>query len=160
MPCHTFVVKICNFLNYVFFSLNPTLVSVIKKGLIFYVQNDCQTYENKARNEYYLINLDTYYNVFTSNQKLTPEDLTSIMNSSKNIADANIEQVKELLPLHMLPPEVLQTLFSEDSTSISLPITLLPNLETEEVTEALYTIKETVRDTVSNTITYKMTRPE
>lgn len=97
--------------------------------------------------------------VFTSEKTLTEEELASITAASQAITEANIEHVTEVLALYQMPPQVIQAFVSEDGTSISLPITIAPNIETEEITKALDSIKEQVENSAADTLVYKMTGP-
>lgn len=97
--------------------------------------------------------------VFTSEKTLTEEELASITAASQAITEANIEHVTEVLALYQMPPQVIQAFASEDGTSISLPITIAPNIETEEITKALDSIKEQVENSAADTLVYKMTGP-
>ncbi|WP_042352360.1 MMPL family transporter [Bacillus massiliigorillae] len=97
--------------------------------------------------------------VFTSDKPLTTEELSSIAKASKAIDEAKIKSVKEVLPLYQMPSQVLQAFVSEDGTSISLPVTLLPNLEAKEMSAAIKKIEKETKDNVSNSVQYYMTGP-
>lgn len=97
--------------------------------------------------------------VFTAEDTLSEEELASIAAASQAIEEANIEHVTEVLALYQMPPQVIQAFVSEDGTSISLPITIAPNIETEEITKAIDDIKKQVENSAADTLVYKMTGP-
>ena len=97
--------------------------------------------------------------VFTAEKALTEEEIISISETSQAISEANIEHVTEVLALYQMPPQVIQSFVSEDGTSITLPITIAPDIETEEITKAIDSIKEQVENTIADTLVYKMTGP-
>ena len=97
--------------------------------------------------------------VFTSDNELSEEDLGSIYAASKEIEEENIGNVKEMLPLHNLPPQALGSFLSEDGTSIFLPINLKDNLDSDQISETLQTIEKIVEDNAGESLTYKMTGP-
>ena len=97
--------------------------------------------------------------VFTSENTLTDSELASIAKVSKAVAEAKIAHVQEVLPLDQLPPQIIQSFISEDGTSITIPIMIEPNIETEEITKALESIEEQAANNASDTLIFKMTGP-
>lgn len=97
--------------------------------------------------------------LFTSDKKLTAQELQSIANASKAIEDADIESVKEILPLYQLPPQALNAMVSEDGTTISLPVTLQSGLESKEMAEAIEHIEKEAKEIVPDSVSYYMTGP-
>ena len=97
--------------------------------------------------------------VFTSENALTNSELASIAKVSKAVAEAKIAHVQEVLPLDQLPPQIIQSFISEDGTSITIPIMIEPNIETEEITKALESIEEQAANNASDTLIFKMTGP-
>ncbi|MGM9929153.1 MAG: MMPL family transporter [Bacillus sp. (in: firmicutes)] len=97
--------------------------------------------------------------IFTADQPLTEEDLTSIANATKKISDEKIAEVKEIVPLYQLPAPALQAFISEDGTSLSLPVILKEDLETKDITKALNQLKTEVDQSITDAISYKITGP-
>ncbi|WP_019243841.1 MULTISPECIES: MMPL family transporter [Bacillus] len=97
--------------------------------------------------------------VFTSEKALSDKEISSIANTSKNIEELNNKNIKEVLPLYQLPPQVQQSFLSEDKTSLTLPVTLQADLETKTITKTLEKIEKIAKENVADSVTYKMTGP-
>ncbi|MGN1402400.1 MAG: MMPL family transporter [Bacillus sp. (in: firmicutes)] len=97
--------------------------------------------------------------VMTSDEKLGTEELESISETSRQIEAAEIKTIKELLPLHNLPPQALGSFLSEDGTSIFLPINLKAGLDSDAISESITAIEEIADKYIAQSLTYEMTGP-
>ncbi|HEY4599711.1 MAG TPA: MMPL family transporter [Cerasibacillus sp.] len=59
--------------------------------------------------------------------------VTDLIHILGQIEDENINGVKEVIPLEALPPQALETFFSDDQSAAFLPLTFEENIDTKEV---------------------------
>lgn len=97
--------------------------------------------------------------VFTSENTLSEQELTSIATLTQTLVEKPIKYVNEVLPLYQFPPQVLQTFLSEDGSSISIPVGLQADLESKQIEKTLEEIKTVVNNTVEDSVTYHVTGP-
>ncbi len=97
--------------------------------------------------------------ILTSDNKLTEDDLLSITASTKQLTEENIKNVKEIVPLHQLPPQALTGFISEDGTTLNLPIILQPDLDSGVMGDTLEEVEEVIKGVVTDDISFKMTGP-
>ncbi|MEN2768959.1 MMPL family transporter [Ornithinibacillus xuwenensis] len=87
--------------------------------------------------------------VLQSDEEIILEDLAAI---TDNIMNKNMEGVKEVVPLGMLPEPATASFFSEDRTTAIIPINLDSNLDTPEVKEILNEITGIIDDNKELTV--------
>lgn len=73
-------------------------------------------------------------------------DLKHLSGLLEDVEQANIEGVKELLPLGLLPPETAETFFSDDQEAALIPLTFEDGLDTKVIKSGLNTIYEIVEN--------------
>lgn len=75
--------------------------------------------------------------VFQSSDELQLEDLTAFIHE---IEQADINGLKEVIPLAALPLQAIDSFFSEDRTTALLPLSFEPSLENRDIKESLENI--------------------
>lgn len=87
--------------------------------------------------------------VFQSEDKLELTDVTAFV---EKLESANINGLKELIPLASLPPQAALSFFSEDQTTALFPISFDSSLENRDIKESL----ENIYDLMDKDVAYSL----
>ena len=79
-------------------------------------------------------------------------ELAKLTNIMENVAEEQIEGVKELVSLTNLPPQATEGFFSEDRTTAVIPLIFESSLDTDEIKEAQVKIQEIAEESPDLTL--------
>jgi putative drug exporter of the RND superfamily len=81
---------------------------------------------------------------------LNEQDYGLIIETSRQLADSPLQGQEAGIPLHQLPPPVLQGMASEDGSTLVQPVPFQEGMETEELKESLHKLQDRIRTTAGN----------
>ncbi|MCR8645169.1 MMPL family transporter [Paenibacillus sp. N1-5-1-14] len=98
--------------------------------------------------------------VFHREGGLTTDDRQGILDMSKWLAsDQKPADVASALPYHSMPPQVQESMFSQDKTTLLLNIALTKDATSDQVYNALQAIRDHVKDAKLDGVQFEITGP-
>jgi len=97
--------------------------------------------------------------VFHDAQPLTEEELGRIKEISRTLTEQKPEGVAQSVPLHAMPPTAWAGLFSEDRTTLMLPIRLDKELDSHQVHDVITELRVQLKDASGATMRVAVTGP-
>ncbi len=79
-------------------------------------------------------------------------DMEVLVAALDKVAAANINGLKEMIPLSSLPPQALEGFFSADKKTSVIPLSFITSLETSELEESLDQVSEIVTEETGSTV--------
>lgn len=97
--------------------------------------------------------------VFHDSQPLTEEELERVKEISRTLTEQKPDGVAQSVPLHAIPPAAWAGLYSEDRTTLMLPVQLEQDLDTHQVHDVVTALSAQLKEATANKMHVAVTGP-